>query len=182
MNRGRLSVAFSGLRRAALGLTAAMALMGGTASAQQAVPDTLTETYSAWTVQCRAGEDKQRQCAMTQMLTREEGGERLLLVELAIGEDKQPSMTILTPFGLQVARGAQLRTDEDEPRNLEFFTCVPTGCILRQTLGEPELAALRRGAVLTANFIIARGGEPFALQVSLEGFSAAYRRLVELAA
>ncbi len=182
MTRGRLSVAFSGLRRAAFGLTAAMALMGGTASAQQAVPDTLSETYAAWTVQCRLNEEKQRQCAMTQMLSRDGSGERLLLVELTIGADKQPSMTLLTPFGLQVARGATLRTDEDEPRSLEFFTCVPTGCVLRQDLGEADLAALRRGAMLTASFIIARGGEPFALQVSLEGFSAAYRRLVELAA
>ena len=174
-----LNTAKACLRRAAIGLAAGLMLQGA-AVAQQQGPDTLSETYSSWTVRCQSAGDAGRQCTMTQVLQRQEGGERLLLVEFAVGDEDQTVMALLTPFGLRVTDGATLQTDEDEPRQIDFFTCLPNGCIVRQTLGEPELAALRRGNMLTTRFVVAQGGEPFELQVSLEGFSAAYRRLREL--
>ena len=170
------------LRRVALAAVAALALSGPAPAQQQQGPDTLSETYAAWTVRCQATQNAGRRCTMTQVLQREQGGDRLLLVELAVGEGGETVMAMLTPFGLRVADGATLQTDEDTPTKLDFFTCLPNGCVLRQTLGEPELAALRRGNTLSARFVVAQGGEPFELKVSLEGFSAAYRRLRELSA
>lgn len=161
----------------ALALVIASAF-AGPALAQE--PDSLSETYSAWTVRCSASGDNGRRCVMSQSLQRDPGGERLLLVELAI-DDGKTLLSMLTPFGLAVGQGASLQIDEDEPQKVPFFTCLPSGCLLRHTLTDDAIAAMRRGASLKSRFIVAQSGEAFELANSLNGFSAAYRRLRELA-
>jgi len=160
-----------------IGLAGALSL-GGPVAAQS--PDSLTETYSAWTVRCAAAQDAGRRCVMVQALQRENGGERLLLAELVIAGGNT-TLSMLTPFGLAVSQGARLQVDENEALEVPFFTCLPRGCVLRHTLSEDAIAAMRRGATLKTRFTVAQAGEPFELGVSLNGFSAAYRRLSELA-
>lgn len=161
-------------RLAAMAFALAIA---GPATAQS--PDSLSETYATWTIQCASAGDAGRRCAMSQTLQREGGNERILLIEFSL-QKGATVLTMIAPFGLAVAEGATLQTDEDTPRKVPFFTCLPRGCVPRETLDEAAIAALRRGASLKTRFTVAQSGEPVELTSSLDGFSAAYRRLNEL--
>ncbi|WP_202333521.1 hypothetical protein [Mesorhizobium sp. L-8-3] len=47
-------------------------------------------------------------------------------------------------------------------------------------MSDDEIAAFRRGATLKTGFTVAGSGEPFSLSSSLDGFSAANKRLGQL--
>ncbi|MEM9221407.1 MAG: invasion associated locus B family protein [Pseudomonadota bacterium] len=144
-------------------------------------PDTLSETYSAWAINCQRPQDGPRRCVMSQTLRRQQGNERLLVTEFSINGDTI-TMAMLTPFGLDVSKGATLQTDDGDVVTVPFFTCLSNGCVVRQEVASTQIDGFRRGATLKVGFTVAQGGDPFDLESSLAGFSAAFKRLQELSA
>jgi len=146
------------------------------ASAQS--PNALSETYEDWTVRCERV-DEQRRCWMVQSLQRQDG-DRVLQLEFVI-VDGETRLAMLAPFGLLLEAGAGLVVDGSALETLAFKTCLPVGCVVEKEPDDTLLGALRRGEVLTIGFQIAERGEPFRLELSLSGFTAAHNRLRALA-
>lgn len=174
----------------------AFAALAGAAAAQDATaPIAFSETHGAWTVRCaedsaaEAG-DGARRCAMEQRFVWRDpdtGQDSPLLTVTLIpvaGEDETVVIvaTAATPFGLRVAPGLRLSADEAEGTTLAFLFCLPDGCIAQAQLTPETLWSFRAGVVLNIEAEPAAGGDPFRVEGSLNGFSAAYARLVAEAA
>lgn len=174
--------------RAAAGGAALAALLGfGALAAEAPAPSAFSATYGKWTVRCAAepsddGADVRR-CAMDQrFLWRDERSgqnRQLLTVTLAVGKGGGMEATVVAPFGLVLAEGLRLRADAGRGTVLAFHTCLPGGCIARGVVDAKAVKAFRRGKLLHVEAEPAAGGEPFRLEGSLEGFSAAGDRLLE---
>lgn len=174
--------------RAAAGAAALAVLLGfGAFAAAAPAPSAFSATYGKWTVRCAAettddGADVRR-CAMDQrFLWRDErSGEsrQLLTVTLTVGKDGGMEATVVAPFGLLLAEGLRLRADSAPGTVLAFHTCLPGGCIARGVINARAVAAFRKGKLLHVEAEPAAGGEPFRLEGSLTGFSAAGARLLE---
>lgn len=176
-------------RLAMAGLTAAaLAVAGwcGPLRAQEQAPNAFSEIYGNWTVRCAAGDEaggeSARQCAMEQrFIWRDDGTgqtRRLLTVTLAPASAGMEAVAV-TPFGLLFGPGLRLRADDLEGEALAFQTCLPEGCIARSVLTPDTIWSFRAGTVLHVEAEPAAGGEPFRLEGSLDGFSAAHMRLME---
>ena len=167
-------------------LVAALPPAAGALAAEDPAPSAFTATYGRWTVRCAqtAGDgdgESVRRCAMEQrFLWRDDqsGQERVLLtVTLAAAKDGAMEATVLTPFGLLIEPGLRLRADSGRETVLPFHTCLPAGCVARGTLDPKAVWSFRAGAVLHVEADPAGGGDPFRLEGSLDGFSAANTRL-----
>ena len=187
--------------RAAAPALAALAL-GGAAAAQDAAqdaaaPSAFSETHGAWTVRCAdaaAAEDEasggERRCAMEQRFVWRdpETGQDSPLLTVTLtpvpgeGETVAILATAAAPFGLRVAPGLRLSADEAEGTVLAFLFCMPDGCVAQAQLTPETLWSFRAGVVLNIEAQPAAGGEPFRVEGSLNGFSAAYARLIAEAA
>lgn len=174
----------------------AFAALAGAAAAQDATaPSAFSETHGAWTVRCAEGAaaeagDGARRCAMEQRFVWRDpdtGQDSPLLTVTLIpvaGEDETVAVvaTAATPFGLRVAPGLRLSADEAEGTTLAFLFCLPDGCVAQAQLTPETLWSFRAGVVLNIEAEPAAGGDPFRVEGSLNGFSAAYARLVAEAA
>ena len=165
-------------------LAAALPPAAGALAAEDPAPSAFTATYGRWTVRCAQAPgdgESVRRCAMEQrFLWRDDqsGQERVLLtVTLTAAKDGAMEATVLTPFGLLIGPGLRLRADSGRETVLSFHTCLPAGCVARGTLDPKAVWSFRAGAVLHVEADPAGGGDPFRLEGSLDGFSAASARL-----
>jgi invasion protein IalB len=168
-------------------LAGALALCSTSAFGQVATsgPDALSETYRDWIVTCRsvpadAEQTPSRLCEMTQELRQQQGGQRVLSVSLRLGAASDVALlTMITPFGLDVAGQVVIRTGDTQIAQQPFDTCIPAGCVVQGQLGSEALLAMRRGETASVD-LPTRGDTPIEISLSLLGFTAALGRLGEL--
>ena len=176
---GRSIAALAGVAFAALG-------WAGPLHVQAATPSSFSETYGTWTVRCAIAEAvdgaSTRQCAMEQLFVwqRQESRQtqRLLTITLT-PSDAGMEMAAVAPFGLLFRNGLRLRADAQEGVTLEFETCLPDGCLARGVLSPNAVRSFQTGKTLHVEADPAGGGDPFRLEGSLTGFSAAHARLLK---
>lgn len=142
-------------------------LPGGASSVQ--------ESHGDWTVSCRL-ENKRKSCLILQALGRSTG-ETVLSLELVPISETQAEGILLSPFGLKLADGLKLLSD-DKPlaEPFPFLTCVEAGCIVPITFHAEELDRLRSGKEIRVSSSNASSGAAVELKLSLTGFSAAFDR------
>jgi invasion protein IalB len=170
-------------RRASRGMAAAVLLAGTVgfpvpaAAAAGATPP-LHERFGDWEVTCAKAGTGNRCAAVQQQGAKSASGQtvqRTIAIELvpvpngAIG-------TLLTPFGVDLAKGVVLRLDKAGPP-LPFKTCLPTGCVVALQFGKEAVQALRARTVLHISFVTAGDGRPIDLPISLNGLGQALDRL-----
>lgn len=157
-------------------------------AAQEAAPapglpggaQSLNEEHGDWTVSCRI-QDAAKLCAMSQTLADSQSGQAVLSVELATPAVDRAEGMLLLPFGLRLADGATLQVDGAAMgATWPFLTCIATGCLVPVTFDASQISTLRGGTELIIAAQAASTGEPVELKVSLNGFSRAANRSVEL--
>ncbi len=154
------------------------AATAGTASAQQGADVTRT-AQGDWTVVCaKAG----RPCIMEQVGKTAQGESALnmqierLPEPTSVGSERVEFVAnILTPLGVVLNEGLELRVDGGEPQRSAYFVCQPNGCIVRSPLSNALINAFRRGRVATFSFAILQNGRAgeVPVTVSLTGFTRA---------
>jgi invasion protein IalB len=145
----------------------------------------LRETFEDWTVTCAIQPAPQslgtKVCAMSQDQARVAGQsrQRVLHIDLSPDGDRLRGNLVL-PFGLDLAAGARLQLDDSPVGSPQTFrTCLPQGCVINLEFDAGAVAALENGNALKIH-AKADAGEDIELSVSLRGFSAAYRRSIDL--
>lgn len=147
------------------------ALPGGASS--------LNETHGDWTVACVLQGEAKR-CAVSQQQADPQSRQRMLAMELTLAADGKVEGALVLPFGLALGKGVTLGVDEAKPLPaLAFRTCLPAGCIAPLSFSPDMLAVLRKGKQLKLE-VVADGGNPVPLSVSLAGLAGALDRLVAL--
>lgn len=150
--------------------------------AQTTPPTAFMETYDAWTVSCVNAEQAEgkaaRICQMSQQHALPATNKRVLTIGLnAPAADGSMQGSIVAPFGILLASGVSLAIDEGKTKVFGFRTCLPTGCVAPIIFDTSEIEALKAGNKLTAVMEAHDTAQPFQLEVSLAGFTAALSRL-----
>jgi invasion protein IalB len=147
-------------------------------------PSSLTETYGDWAVRCvspAAAEGQTapaRVCEMTQALTQQATGQRVLAMSLQSTE-AGGRVTVVAPFGLLLSAGLMMNVAEVPFLEGAFRTCLPAGCIVVSDLDQAGVDLLAGGDTAKVH-MRSRNGEDLVLDVSLTGFADAWNRLLEL--
>ncbi len=164
------------------GLTAAFTLMSSLSAFAAPLPggaSTLQETFEDWTVSCQSQQET-TVCAMRQEQSSTQTGQRVLTAELRNTEGGKVDGVILMPFGLDLAKGANLKIDEAAGPTLAFSTCLPQGCLAPVSFDAKQVAAVKGGQNLNVTTTALNQSQPVAFKISLKGFGAALDRILTL--
>ncbi|WP_171182194.1 invasion associated locus B family protein [Ruegeria sp. HKCCD8929] len=162
-------------------LAAAGFCISVTASSAQE-PNSLSETYGSWTLQCKTvaasdNSSSDRICQVSQELIQAETGNRV--ISAAFTTDP-PKITLITPFGLLFTEGVRLSVAEKDLPVASFTTCLSSiGCIAERQLNAEEMVSLRSSQTLTL-LMVSRNGQKLQANLSLDGFRDASTRLANL--
>ena len=181
--------------RPAWGLFLVALLCWAVPSAAQG-PSAFSETYGDWRVACAVdpGEEGAARetppaprCVLEQHIDwreSESGQARRLAVATlsAPASDGQVDAVFSVPFGLLLSGGLRLSVDKGEAfAHLPFYICLSGGCVVQGRLDGEAVRLLEHGRILVLE-MVSTGGQPFRVEMSLSGFTAAFARLREVAA
>lgn len=162
-----------------------VAASGVWAQTAETAPDHLQESYRDWVLRCQTpqategGATTGRICEIAQELTQSDTNQRVLTIALQALPDETARLTLVTPFGLRLSDGVAIDVAPGRLTQLAFRTCLPQGCIASGALDIEALERLSTGEKATVQ-MTGDSGQPFALEVSLNGFAAAWSRLTGL--
>ncbi|TGV57860.1 invasion associated locus B family protein [bacterium M00.F.Ca.ET.141.01.1.1] len=140
----------------------------------------LQETYQDWQLACGM-QDNARVCTVTQDQT-QKNGQRLLAVELRVGQKGGLIGTLLLPFGILFDPGVAAQIDDQPPVGpLKFRTCLPNGCVALFPIDRALMQKLKAGTELKLDVTTA-AETTLSIPVSLKGLGAALDRMVALSA
>lgn len=164
------------------------AVMPAASHAQETGPSALSETYGSWVVSCQSrGTDVEgetaRQCQMSQNLTQQRSGQRILFVGITRNpEDGAATMSVVAPFGLDLSQGFALEVEETAVLEAPFETCLPAGCIVNSPITMDQISRLAAQDIGTAR-MVSNGqtpDNPLRIQFQMDGFLGAWNRLIDL--
>ncbi|MAM11396.1 MAG: invasion protein [Rhizobiaceae bacterium] len=167
-------------RRLAAIVTTAFLCVASFSPASATLPDgasSLSETYQDWRVECVSNGDADR-CVMVQVQVAQEGGQRVISVELNAPAADQAQGVVVMPFGFALAQGVTLSIDaETDGPKFGFSTCLPQGCFVPVSIDANMLDRLKSGGTLHIRGMPINGNEMVDYPISLKGFTAAFNRL-----
>lgn len=170
-------------RSKSFALTAALSLVSF-APAFAALPEganSLNETYQDWVVAC-VSDGENNQCSMIQNQVERDSGQRMMTVELSLGENGELQGILLLPFGLALAEGVTVSIDDQANKSeFGFSTCLPQGCVAPVKMDASMIDAFKTGEKMNIEAAAVNTNERIDLGASLRGFTAAYNRLKSVA-
>lgn len=128
------------------------------------------EKFDDWFLRCQ----RDRDCALVQMLLMGEGESAKRLLESAIipTGDGQTVLQFTLPFGVDLRAGIAFRIDEHPELQAGFVTCLEQGCIVRILMEDDLVKKLRGGSKALVGFRPLGSTENTVIEVSLTGISA----------
>jgi invasion protein IalB len=140
----------------------------------------INETYGDWIVDCRVV-DGRRACLMSQAQGNNQTGQRMFAIELYTPKSGKTDGAVLMPFGLKLDSGAILKLDDkDFGQGIRYSTCLPQGCLMPVSFPSAATDAMKKATVLAVAALNLSTGEPVTFKISLNGFGAAFARIVAL--
>jgi invasion protein IalB len=165
---------------AALAAVIAATAAAGSARALPGNATSLREVHGDWIVSCVNREEKNH-CAMSQIQADPKTRKRVVSLELRLTGAGGAKGAFVMPFGLALSRGIAFKIDTNgDALALPFATCLPAGCLVPLTADRALLEGLKAGDVMTVTAAAFDTGQPLDFSLSLNGFSAALKRLGEL--
>jgi invasion protein IalB len=135
-------------------------------------------TFKDWTVACeQPGDGTQQRCAMFQRFVRAEDKAIAATVYIRYaGNSSVPLLRVVTPFGVDLARGVAVKVDDSEQYPVAFRTCRPAGCEAVAGIGNVLLDLLQAGRTLRVAYRLFDQGQQ-TVPFSLLGFTTALKAL-----
>ena len=131
----------------------------------------------AWDVRCKKNEENGKDyCEMFQMVMVKDTGQRFVEIAFFPDADNKMGGIVVLPLGLMVAKPVVMQVDEGKKLAFNFHTCTPGGCLGRINATDELMDQMRKGnKLMLATY--SQMGKEFKVQLSLNGFSAAYKEL-----
>ena len=165
-------------------LIAALALAAMSTAWSIAAPAaaaTEPQKFGDWFVRCEArGEGQGELCYLHQTINYSKGDVSGMLLDIkigALGEGKELYTIIMLPLGLSLPSGAIMQVDNGESTPLTIQTCTNDGCRSVAPVSDDLLWGFREGELLKVGFVPFGGTKTAVVEVSLTGFTAAYKAL-----
>lgn len=177
----------------------------GMSSGAAAQAMTVKSTHGEWRIQCQhlgnatvdasdltkemvsktdADKSKQRCQMMQQVRSSENKNVGLMVAFLKVPKNKKDEkslgvvLQILAPLGIFLPTGLALEIDGTAKGRIQFSNCLQGGCLAQSPMTAELLKALKLGG--TANFIVYQApGRGLPMPISLKGFTAAYKALLD---
>ena len=139
-----------------------------------------TRQFEDWAVHCQSNQENLPDCRMFQRLVLNDSDQ--LAVQLLVLPPTKVSaaaqLVLLLPLGLYLPGGVSISVDGGKSHQPVIERCFTQGCTARSTLVEQFLNALKKGS--EAEIVIQEEpDQDVTLPVSLTGFTAAYRALLQ---
>ena len=134
------------------------------------------ETHGAWEVRCVKLADNET-CTLYQLLKdKNDISVAEINVEvLPLGNQASAGITLITPLGTSLAAQLGWHIDDEKIRQYPYGWCEQSGCVARFGLTEEDVTSMKKGANGKVYVVsIATPNEPFELNLSLTGFTAAW--------
>ena len=134
------------------------------------------ETHGAWEVRCVKLADNET-CTLYQLLKdKNDISVAEINVEvLPLGNQASAGITLITPLGTSLAAQLGWHIDDEKIRQYPYGWCEQSGCVARFGLTQEDVTSMKKGANGKVYVVsIATPNEPFVLNLSLTGFTAAW--------
>lgn len=133
--------------------------------------------FGDWQLRCEILADESEQCALTQYVVAEDReGTWLRAYVFRPADGDATLLSVLVPLRIILTEGLGVRVDGGEPRNFEFVTCTPDGCLASVELDDSLRNTLSGGDEALFVFFF-ENDAGVGVPVSLRGFTAGLEAL-----
>ncbi|MEM8632875.1 MAG: invasion associated locus B family protein [Pseudomonadota bacterium] len=142
-------------------------------------------TQGDWSIRCIKLAEGTDPCQMNQRMADETGNS---IAEIAMfivepGGAAVMGANIVTPLETLLTQQLRVRIDDAEAKAYPFTFCAQSGCVARVGFTAADLNNMQKGTTATVTIVPAQAPDRTVNAVlSLNGFTAAYDRLLELSA
>lgn len=141
------------------------------------------DTFTDWRVRCQKTVDSNDPCQLFQLLADDTGGTVAQIVVFNLNAPEGPAVAganVTVPLETALREGLKLRVDDNPAKAYPFAYCDDIGCHARLGLTAVELKAMQDGSAALLATVPYRGDrEPVIVNISLKGFTAGYKAVVE---
>ena len=140
----------------------------------------IRDRYKDWGLHCRASEaESGKFCRLFQRLVIEDSKQVALEVLVKPPVSGQAAeVVMLLPLGIFLPADLILKVDDTDQVAVEFERCYPDGCVARFPLSDEMRNRFQKGNVAEVR-VRDDPAREVVLKISLAGFTAAYRALLE---
>ena len=136
------------------------------------------ENFGNWALTCPTADDNTASCEIRQILSRSDDGRMIAAIALAKTGGEYTLLAVV-PLGSRLAETPTLQVDGRSAGSTgRYVQCLPQGCRVLYTVNNTVLNALSRGDAAQV-IVTGPAGQPFTVEFSLDGFSAARKALDE---
>ncbi len=135
--------------------------------------------YGDWSVRCFPIKSVSP-CDMLFATVRKDSGQRVTSVSIAYVPARDVYlMQVAVPLGIDLAKGVIMTAGDYTTAKLAVRRCDASGCFVETSVGRDVIDGLWQNAEQGGNLkVVADGGKPVTLPVSLKGFGSAYQAMV----
>ena len=167
------------LRRLLAAAALALLATGAHAQEQTQAQQQPEQTLPNWRVICTNNADAgELGCSMSQTVFVENTNQRIVAMELILGDDG-PIAVFALPHGLDLQAGVTILFDEaEEGETFPINTADQNGALAQVSVSDELLESMRNGLLMTVQ-VANTSGQRLNLQMSLVGFSRSYDLLLK---
>ena len=149
------------------------------AAEAEAPPEQVVAVHGDWQIRCRTDNDT---CFMYQLAidAREIPIAEMSIVPLNADDGRVAGFTVVTPLRTLLTEGVTLQIDNGRQQKYQFGWCTEAGCAARFAVRDDGLSQFKRGNKVRLTVLSVESPDaPVILDVSLTGFTAAFKDLSE---
>jgi len=177
------------MKRALTGIAAGLLLTAGAALAQDAPAQQpaappkadVVKTIGDWQVRCFSVQNS-NPCDMFWQQTDPRSGQRVVAVSIAYSPTADRHLAvIILPLGVSIPKGVTIQTDSYTSPALKYRMCSRDGCFVQTIVENAVIESIAKSGPQAKINIAGDDGKPYALPLSLKGFSEAHDEMVSQA-
>lgn len=136
--------------------------------------------FGDWAVRCFPVKSPSP-CDMLFATVRKNSAQRVTSVSIAYVPSKGTYlMQVAVPLGIDLSQGVVIQAGNYSTDKLTVRRCDRSGCFVEQAAGNDLIDGLTQNSEQGGNLkVVATGGKPVSLAMSLKGFSAAHQAMVD---
>lgn len=134
--------------------------------------------FDSWVVTCRemVGDKNSKRCSASLQIVEPQSKQVAFVWTLGKTPEGVPTGVLITPTGLNLSKGLELKMGTGAVRKLSFVACDPASCEATMPLDESVLRDARTGDAATAT-IIAKDGRAITFDIVNKGFDKALQAI-----
>ena len=153
-------------------------------------PKVTTQQYTNWTYQCVEDHGK-KNCEVSQSLQIQNSNIRFSINYVRFknkDNDVKEIISVIGPLGVNLNRRLAVKFDDKEQLNLSWTKCEVIGCMVILTNNTKDKTSIDNYNKIKKSFssgkkaaigVVGFGPQPLAIEISLDGFSQASKKLEE---